>query len=152
MVTMYREQDANDVIKEFQLQINRSEGCRQYTAAIQALNPSIGTYIYDNPYQDVKPEDIELQDDALEYQLLHHAPETEGISQMDLPWYTFNFYDRYRIIVYAADDNYKDFFMTYQQVMEMDGNFHEAKFNIEGDGIGVFGSVIADTVYVNVVQ
>ncbi len=34
---------------------------------------------------------------------------------MDLPWYTFNFYDRYRIIVYAADDNYKDFFMTYSR-------------------------------------
>ncbi len=33
----------------------------------------------------------------------------------------------------------------------MDGNFHEAKFNIDGDGIGVFGSVIADTVYVDVV-
>ena len=71
---------------------------------------------------------------------------------MNLPWYTFNFYDHYRIIVYASDDNYKDFFMTYQQVMEMDGNFHEAKFNIEGDGIGVFGSVIADTVYVDVVR
>ena len=33
------------------------------------------------------------------------------------------------------------------QVKEIDGNYHEPAFHFEGDGIGVFGSAIADTAY-----
>jgi hypothetical protein len=71
---------------------------------------------------------------------------------MTLGWQDFRFYDDYEIIMYAADKNYKDFFITYQNVVELDGNFHEPKFNIEGDGIGVFGSIIADTVSCRVIR
>jgi len=71
---------------------------------------------------------------------------------MTLGWQDFRFYDDYEIIMYAADKNYKDFHITYRNVMELDGNFHEPKFNIEGDGIGVFGSIIADTVRCRVIQ
>ena len=38
------------------------------------------------------------------------------------------------------------------EVQEEDGNFHESVFSIEGDGIGYFGSVIPDTVYVEVLR
>jgi hypothetical protein len=49
-----------------------------------------------------------------------------------------------------VDKNYREFLQTYNDVQEEDGNFHEAKFNIEGDGIGVFGSVVTDTVYIEI--
>ena len=63
----------------------------------------------------------------------------------------FWFYTEYRLTTMACDVNYKEFLQTYNDVQEEDGNFHEAKFNIEGDGIGVFGSVVLDTVTVNVI-
>ena len=41
-------------------------------------------------------------------------------------------------------------FQTYKNVQEFDGNFHEPRINIQGDGIGIFGSAIADTVFLKV--
>ena len=38
------------------------------------------------------------------------------------------------------------------EVQEIDGNFHEPVFHIDGDGIGVFGSAVTDTVYFSVTQ
>jgi len=148
----YRERDLSGRLNEFQVRFNRSPGTMYYTAAIQALNPQRETFIYDNPYGNMKPDDVDLIDDALSYAMLHHAPETAGESEMTLGWQNFNFYGQYRIIIYACDENYKDYFLTYRNVMEIDGNFHEAKYNIDGDGIGVFGSFIADTVYVEVIR
>jgi hypothetical protein len=55
-------------------------------------------------------------------------------------------------VVYAFDKNYKDFLITHDQVQEIDGNFHEPEFHFEGDGIGVFGSAIADTVQITVLR
>jgi len=146
----YRKKDLNGELEKFEIVLNRSAGSSFYTAAIEALNPSIESFIYDNPYEDIKPEDVNLVDDALTYAVIHHAPEVSGKSEMTLGWDVFNFYDQYRVIVYASDDNYKDFMITHSDVMEMNGNFHEAKFNIDGDGIGVFASIIADTIYVEV--
>ena len=143
----YRDQDLNGALQHFEVQINRSRGTSFYAAAIEALNPEIESFIYDNPYEDIKPEDVDLIDDALSYEVIHHTPETTGASMIIFGWHNFRFYDMYRIIIYAADENYKDYLMTYRNVMEMNGNFHEPKFNIEGDGIGIFASFDADTVY-----
>jgi len=148
----YREKDLEGALKHFEVQINRSEGTSFYTAAIEALNPSIESFIYDNPYEDIKPEDVDLIDDAFTYEVIHHAPETNGTSQITFAWNVFKFYDMYRIIIYAGDENYKDYLMTHNNVMEMNGNFHEPKFNIDGDGIGVFASIDADTVYCRVTK
>jgi hypothetical protein len=148
----YRQKDENGDLMTFAITYTRSPGTNFYVAAIQAKNPELSTYIYDNPYDGVQPEDVVLIDDAFNYEVDHHTQSTAGNSKMTLGWYDFRFYDEYEIIMYAADKNYKDFFITYREVMELDGNFHEAKFNIEGDGIGVFGSIIADTVSCRVVQ
>ena len=48
--------------------------------------------------------------------------------------------------------NYMQFLQTWDDVKEPDGNYHEPKFNFEGDGIGVFGSVVADTTYLTVTK
>ena len=148
----YREKETYDMLRHFEIDINRSRGITFYTAAIEALNPNIESFIYDNPYENIKPEDVDLIDNALNYEIIHHAPESNGISQIIIGWQNFKFYDRYRIIIYAADENYKDYLMTYRDVMEMNGNFHEPKFNIEGDGIGIFASFDADTVYCQVTK
>jgi hypothetical protein len=147
----YRE-NGKDGLKNFVIQFNRSAGSSFYTAAIEALNPSLESFIYDNPYEEVKPEDVDLVEDALTYSVVHHAPEVSGTTDKGLGWEVFRFYDQYRIILYAADKNYKDYLMTHNNVMEMNGNFHEAKFNIDGDGVGVFGSIITDSVYVEVTR
>ena len=60
--------------------------------------------------------------------------------------------DTYRAVVYACDENFRLFLLTYDSVQEFDGNFHEPIMNFTGDGIGVFGSCIADTVYFKVTQ
>jgi hypothetical protein len=148
----YREKVTDKVIRHFEIEINRSRGTSFYAAAIESVNPSIESFIYDNPYEDIKPGDVDLIDDALNYEVIHHAPEINGISQIIVGWHNFKFYDMYRIIIYAADENYKDYLMTYRDVMEMNGNFHEPKFNIEGDGIGIFASFDADTVYCQVTK
>jgi hypothetical protein len=147
----YRQKNPDGSLQQFEIAYTRSPGSHFYVAAIQALNPQIENFIFDNPYQDIKPEDIDLVDDSFSYEVAHHTPVTAGHSNLALSWHAFNFYDDYRLILYACDENYKDFLITYGQVMEMDGNFHEAKFNIKGDGIGVFGSMVADTVACSVV-
>ena len=67
-----------------------------------------------------------------------------------LDWINIWFYGNYRIIVYACDENFRLYVLTYKNVQEFDGNFHEPRINIDGDGIGIFGSAIADTVYLKV--
>jgi len=56
------------------------------------------------------------------------------------------FYSTYTVVAYACDENAKDYILTSPNVQEVDGNFHEPVETFQGDGIGVFGSAIADTV------
>ncbi len=56
------------------------------------------------------------------------------------------FYSSYTVVAYACDVDFKDYILTAPSVQEIDGNFHEPVETFQGDGIGVFGSAIADTV------
>ncbi len=62
------------------------------------------------------------------------------------------FYGTYTVVAYACDQNFKDYILTNPNVQEVDGNFHEPVETFQGDGIGVFGSAIADTVKFTVVR
>ncbi len=55
------------------------------------------------------------------------------------------FYSSYTVVAYACDNNFKYYLLTSTNVQEVDGNFHEPIETFQGDGIGVFGSAIADT-------
>jgi hypothetical protein len=73
--------------------------------------------------------------------------------------YTYNissrntwFYSSYIVIAYACDENFKDFILTAPNVQEIDGNFHEPVEIFQGDGIGVFGSAIADTLSFTIIK
>ncbi|MBN2425588.1 MAG: DUF4249 family protein [Calditrichaceae bacterium] len=149
---VYWQKDENGNVLNFEITFDLSADTDFYMAAIQALNPTLKTFIYDNPYGDVEEEDIDLDDDAYKNAAAFNLDPSIGYGKLKLEWYDFSFYDDYRIVMFATDQNYREFLVSFSNVMEIDGNFHEAKFNIEGQGIGIFGSMIADTVYCKVLD
>ena len=150
----YRQKDANDNIERFSIAIQRSPGISMYLTIINALSKDESLFIYDNPYEEYDREDVldELNGLAYELEWIQNTPTTVGESSIEIWWNDIWFYDDYNFTVYAVDKNYMQFLQTYNDVQEPDGNFHEAKFNIEGDGIGYFGSAIADTISVKVLK
>ncbi len=148
----YKEQDALGSVKEIPLKLNLSPGTTYYPISLVALDASDTTFIYDNSYLEVKQEDVVKNLDRYKYiqrQIQNINPNAADIDY-DINWISIWFYSRYRMIVYAADENFRIYNLTYRGVQEFDGNFHEPKINIVGDAIGVFGSMIADTVYFKV--
>lgn len=151
---LYRQRDSQDNLIDFVATFNRSPGVDFYAANVLALDAAdTSTFIFDNPLgtdtvdvleniNDYRFSEIELQD----------TPMTTGISDLSLFWWAFNFYGEHQIIVFAADVNYRNFYNTYDNIEEIGGNFHEPLLPIEGDGVGVFGSIIADTVYLKVLD
>ena len=119
------------------------------------MNASLNNFIYDNAFDsEIETEDLldDMNSYKFNYDWIQDTPMTAGRTQTDLYWFNLWFYDTYEIVILAADRNYRDYLRTYNDVQEIDGNFHEPKFYLEGDGIGVFGSAVTDTVYVKVVK
>ena len=116
------------------------------------LDLSQSTFVYDNPFTDEKINDVDLFDFDYHFEWIQNTPATSGRSTMNVFWWDMWFYGRHQIVIYAADENYANFIQTFQEVEEEDGNFHEPVFNFEGDGMGYFGSAIADTVYVEITR
>ena len=154
----YRERDENGEVKQFEIAFKRSVDIDFYVISISALDASPATFVYDNPFVDHDSSDVNFFFDdlvtAFEWsQSLPTDPEQEpAISTQVIQWRQLLFRSRYRAIVYAADENFKGFFLTHSTLQEIDGNFHEPDFRIEGDGLGVFGSAIADTVFFDVIE
>ncbi len=119
---------------------------------MRAVNNDSVNFISNHVVRKLKQEDFEDRLNEFSYRArwIQNTPEYNGESTIRLLWFDLYFYSEYEVIIYAADDNYREFLQTYNRVQEFDGNFHEANFNFEGDGIGVFGSVVPDTVYVTV--
>lgn len=150
----YREQNSGGGIKNITLAFSPSPGTDFYFFSIVALNASDSSFIYNNPYISVKTEDVKKDLDRYKYQMrwLQNINSLGTLIKYDLDWINFWFYGNYRIIVYACDENFRLYVQTYKNVQEFDGNFHEPRINILGEGIGIFGSAIADTVYVKVIK
>ena len=150
----YRPLDEDGEPINFEVEIERSPGTTFYLATVRPLEASSANFVYDNPFTDMTPEEVddEIRDYDFEYGWIQNTPTGPGRSSIQTFWFVMWFYGRYEIIVYASDDNYEDFMQTYDEVQEEDGNFHEPVFDIQGDGIGVFGSVVPDTIYVDVVK
>jgi hypothetical protein len=150
----YRQRDDNGEVLHFQLTLERSPGTDFYIAAWRPKSASTENFIYDNPYSEEDPNSVEENfDDFTESgQWIQDTPLTAGQSLLDIFWWDLWFYSEYNVVAYATDKNYRDFWQTYRDVQEIDGNFHEAKFHLEGDGIGVFGAVVADTVRIKVLK
>lgn len=148
----YQERDKDNNVKEIPLKINLSQGTNFYPISLIALDASDTTFIYNNSYVEVKREDVKKDLDRYKYiqrQIQNINPSASQF-EFDINWISVWFYSRYRMVVYAADENFRLYNLTYRNVQEFDGNFHEPKINFQGDAIGVFGSMIADTVYFKV--
>jgi len=145
----YRQRDAEGNLLSFNVAFDRTPGNEFYALSVTALNADTSTFIYDNAFYDFDADDvIEFFDDlAYGFNWIQNAPPGAGESNMEVFWFHVNFYGSYRGVVYAGDKNFRDFFVTQENVQEIDGNFHEPSLHVEGDGIGVFGSALADTVH-----
>lgn len=152
----YRARDVRGFLDLFFITFQRSPNVKFYTVSIVALDADSSTFIYSpvNPFTKADTADVVEHLDEFRHGLtwLQDTPLQPGLSGVVIDWFNIFFYGRYRAIVYAGDQNYRDFFLTHNQVQDIDGNFRQPKFHIEGDGIGVFGSVIADTVYFEVLR
>jgi len=150
----YREKDNSGNVKNFRLVFTPSTGSNFYAVSIVALDADLSTFIYDNAYFEVKEENLRDYFDNYKYEFkwLQNVNSNVDKIQYDIEWLDTWFYGNYRTVVYAGDENYRLFTITYNRVQEFDGNFHEPRMNLEGDGIGVFGSFIADTVYFKILK
>lgn len=150
--TPYRPVGPDGEPEDLTIDIERSPGTRFYLLTIQALSASQTNFIYDNPFTDESPGGVDIDDFNFEWEWLQNTPAGAGQSRMNIFWWDVWFYSRYEIIIYAADTNYSSFLQTFDDVQEDDGNFHEPEFRLEGDGMGYFGSAIADTVMLEVTR
>ena len=151
----YRQRNSSDELMDFLIDFQRSPSSDTYVVTVEALGGTRENFIYDNPFDDLSPEDLDdddIRDYSFDYEWIIDTPLQPGITTVQLFWWQFWFYTEYRVVLFAADENYANFIQTYAEVEEEDGNFHAPVINIEGDGIGVFGAAATDTVFVRVIE
>ena len=104
--------------------------------------------------KNLTPQDVieDFEEWKYNYYWIHNRPPTAGESMTEIRSLYLYFYTRYRIIIYAADRNFRDFHATHEVTQGADGNHHEPAFHIDGDGIGAFGSAVVDTAYFEVLR
>ena len=148
----YYQRDGDGNVLNFDVEFERVNGIDVYLATLIARDAAVETFIYDNSFEEYDEADVrdDLDDLRYEWDWIQNTPPGPGKSDIPIFWYHLWFYGDYEIVIYAPDRNYQDFLRTYDEVQEIDGNFHEPVFHIEGDGIGVFGSAVSDTVHVRV--
>jgi hypothetical protein len=150
----YRPLDESGEPINFAIEIERSPSSRFYLMTVRPDIATSANFVYDNPFteQSAQEVDEDLDDFNFSWDWIQNTPSGAGISTIEVFWFFLWFYGDYEIVIYAADKNYASFIQTHDDVQEQDGNFHEPAFAIEGDGIGYFGSVVADTVRVQVLR
>ena len=149
----YRKYYLDGLLVNPTITFNRTVGAEFYGLSAVALNADVSTFIEDNIFG-MKSDDLEDNINYLKYISYWSSPDNraDGTSNIELPWWLIYFYSPYRIILYAGDINFYHFFVSHQSVMNIDGNLREPLFYFEGDGIGLFGSAIRDTIYFNVTK
>lgn len=151
--------DLGDIVyrsKNPEVEFTPSPGTGFYAFSIRADVAGLDNFIYDNPYfPDLSRKDVEDNINGYIFQyglMLNVDSYTENKLKYDILGLNTWFYSRYTVIVYAADNNFKDYLLTSKDVQQIDGNFVEPKFHFTGDGIGVFGSAIKDTLTFNLLE
>ncbi|MBM4170785.1 MAG: DUF4249 family protein [Ignavibacteria bacterium] len=150
----YREMNSQGDMKNFNFSFAPSPGTSFYGFSFIALDADTSSFIFNNAYVNVTMKDLRERFDNFKFRArwLQNVNSYSDKISLKLEWLEIWFYSRYRAIIYAGDENFRLFFLTFKTVQEFDGNFHEPRINIQGDGIGIFGSAIADTVYFKVLK
>jgi len=150
----YRLQNENREIISPRVVFEQSPDASFYLLSMDAMDASLETFIYENPFgfdiQEALDGGATIND--FKYRARWTRPENKSgdYSIIEVNWFLIWFYGRYRLLLYAGDQNFFHFYNTHRNVQEIDGNLHEPLFDIDGDGIGVFGSAVTDTIYLNV--
>lgn len=135
---------------------NQSPNTAFYLLSISALNADFSTYIYENPVGHDLREMVDngAKIETFQYRARWTRPQEENTCAcaIEVNWFDIWFYSPYRLVLYAGDENFYHYYRTHGNVQGMDGNLHEPVFDIEGDGIGVFGSAVTDTLYLNILK
>lgn len=148
----YREKDAAGNVKNFIINFKPSEGCSFYGIAITPRDPSVRSFIFDNAFFKPDTEDVikDFTQYSRQYRWIQNVNSAAPVVDYKIEWFDTWFYDTYVVKIYAGDRNFFDFLSTHNMVQEPDGNFHEPRMHIEGDGIGVFASAVVDSVLFSV--
>lgn len=152
----YRQTDSTGQLIIPRVYYRQSPNSAFFLVSLAALEASEESFIYENPFgfeiQEALDEGAQIED--FQYSERWTRPENEinGDAVIELSWFQIWFYSRYRLILYAGDRNFYHYYNTHSNVQEPDGNLHEPIFDITGDGIGVFGSAVTDTVYLNILK
>jgi hypothetical protein len=138
------------------LQYAPSVGAAFYVFAFLPDHPLAENYIYDNPYEQ-RPDTADVIKNLIDLSAIYDcianvSNDASSVYSYHVDFFRIKFYGGYKTIVYAGDANYKEYLFSAESVQEVDGNFHEPVPVLGGDGIGVFGSVIKDTVFFTIVQ
>ena len=133
-----------------------SPGTGFYAFSIVPDTATTSNFIYDNALRK-NIDSSEVSDRLNEYRFRYGT--VDNINSNAGITYSYSitnrntwFYSSYTVVAYACDNNFKDFLLTSPNVQEVDGNFHEPVETFQGDGIGVFGSSIADTLRFTIVR
>jgi hypothetical protein len=151
---LYRQQGENGEIISPRVVYEQSADASFYLLSISAVEARVESFIYENPFgfdiQDALDGGATIND--FKYRAKWTRPEnkTGDYSIIEINWFLLWFYGPHRLVLYAGDQNFYHFYNTHRNVQEIDGNLHEPLFDIDGDGIGVFGSAVIDTLYLNV--
>jgi hypothetical protein len=151
---VYRQRDVQGNLVNFDVVFERSPGTGYYFVSLVALDADTSKFIYDNPFRELTAEEVlaDFEEYKYLYYWLQDRPLTAGVSNTEILSLYIFFYSKYRVIIYAADRNFRDFQTTHERLQGIDGNYHEPVFHIDGDGIGVFGSAVVDTAYFEVLR
>jgi len=150
----YRQEDETGTVISPRVAYEQSPETSFYLLSISSVEASIESFIYENPFgfdiQDALDGGAKIEN--FQYRARWTRPENtgDGFSVIEINWFQIWFYGYYRLLLYAGDQNFYHFYNTHRNVQDIDGNLHEPVFDIDGDGIGVFGSAVVDTLYLNV--
>ena len=152
----YRETDESGQLITPRVAYKQSDNSDFFLLSVSALDATIETFIYENPFgldiNEVLENEGEIEN--FQYSARWTSPENQngGLSIIEVSWFQLWFYSPYRLVLYAGDENFYHFFSTHRSVQGVDGNLHEPLFHIDGDGIGVFGSAVIDTLSLNILK
>ncbi|HOP49032.1 MAG TPA: DUF4249 family protein [Ignavibacteriales bacterium] len=99
----------------------------------------ISENIFGLEYKDIKDKIVDYKE---RYTWLQNIKDVSFFISKSLDWFDFIFYGKYKLTLYAANQDYQSYLLTASRTQEIDGNFHEPRFNILGDGIGYFASAV----------
>ena len=136
------------------IRFNPAPGTDFYAFSIRAENATLDNFIYNNPYfpnQERKDIEENFNDFLYQMNLVININSIDNIFEYEIRELDTWFFTNYKVIVYGGDENFKDYLLTVNRVQQPDGNFIEPEFHFTGDGIGVFGSAVKDTVTFNLI-